>query len=906
MVTNGSCIGDSQTSATTKSNHWRHPVMDVMERQIDNCDSCIRPITPSQEEIDKIVHDLYALEMLHKSYPPQSGMEKQTFKVTPTEKTTNVGFQDIKSAYMIDMGGNDDETRNLHRGDAATFEEFFKRPVKIYQEEWGTGNVLTGEVAPFFAYFTDKRIANRISNFNLLKANLHIKVLVNGNGFFYGKAMAAYHPLYNYDLLSTHSALIPQDLTQTSQLPKIFIDPNTSEGGEMILPFFWHQDYIDITSTSDTTADIGTLFFRSFNQLKHANTTTESVTVTVLAWCESIELSVPTSENAWQLAPQSGKEDEIDTANKHGIVSGPATSLAKLGKGLSSVPIIGPYAQAASMAAEGVAKGAKLLGYSKPPLSGMANVRPTPTSNISLGNVPDSVHKLALDEKQALTLDPRIASLPPEDPLDVRNIACRESYLTKFNWFRADPSEECLFQSYVTPMLWTTSGTNAKHLPACAAAVHPFLYWRGTMKFRFQVVSSSFHRGRLRFVYDPNSLPFTFGEYNINYQQIIDIGETKDFTIEIGMGKAVGYLNHDDPNSANLPFVNNPPTAGDVLPRLNNIQANGVLGVYVVNELASANTVDGNNNVEVNVFVSAGTDFMVGAPDDKYQKYVFKPQSGLEATDGDNTPENNAPEQSESLMLNPTPIMDHLNEVYMGETIPSFRTLLKRYTIHRRIPQRAGTSIAASRLFERSCAFPYLRGNVPGAIDVTGAANPYNYCNTILIHWIRNMFAGWRGAIRYKVYVDSADAVDSNLNSGVRTIIERGPPTDFQTPLYTIDRGTLAVNDFATAEVQSRVMKGTSYRFDVTRGGTIQSSKINPFAEAEIPFYAPIRFCPSKRSDYTGTTQFLQIPKLHIHSEGVFARTGTMDVYVATGEDFQVYFFTGMPRIYYEASPPNT
>jgi hypothetical protein len=320
-------------------------------------------------------------------------MEKQTFKVTPTATTANTGFEDVKSNYMIDMGGNEDPTRNLHSSDAASYEDFFKRPVKIYQEEWGTGTVMAGEVAPFFAYFTNKRVANRINNFNLLKADLHIKVMVNGNGFFYGKAMAAYHPLYNYDYLSTHSSLVPQDLTQTSQLPKIFIDPNTSEGGEMILPFFWHQDYIDITSSLDTTADIGTLFFRSINQLKHANTTTESVTVTVLAWCENIELSVPTSVNAWQLSPQSGKEDEIDEANKEGIVSGPASSLANLGKGLKSLPVIGPYAHAASMAAEGVAKGAKLLGYSKPPLSTMTNVRPKPTTNLAFGNVPDTVHK---------------------------------------------------------------------------------------------------------------------------------------------------------------------------------------------------------------------------------------------------------------------------------------------------------------------------------------------------------------------------------------------------------------------------------------------------------------------------------------------------------------------------------
>jgi len=904
LETNGSQSDSNRKSKIFQPIHGRQSSMDVLDCQCDACMGIVRPTTPSNEEIEQIINELQILEKNAK-LSPQSGMEKQIFKCTTASNTPNVQFQDSVEPYCIDMGGHDDGTRTLHDNDEASFAEFFKRPVKIFQESWGTGNLLSAEVSPFFAYFTNPRVANRISNFNLLKADLHIKVMVNGNGFFYGKAMAAYHPLFNYDFLSSHAALVPQDLTQTSQLPKVFIDPNTSAGGEMILPFFWHQDYIDITSSLDTTADIGTLFIRSINSLKHANTNSDSVTVTILAWCESISLAVPTAENAWQMTPQSGKEDEIDEANKEGIVSGPASNLAKIGKGLASVPVIGPYAQAASYVANGVAQGAKLLGYSRPPTSSLENVRPFATTNMALGNVPDSVNKLSLDEKQALTLDPRTASIAPEDPLAVRNIACRESYLTKFNWFRQDNSGECLFQSYVSPVLWTKSGTNTVHFPACAAATMPFLYWTGTIKFRFQIVSSSYHRGRLRFVYDPNLLPWNYEEYNVNYQQVIDIGETKDVTIEIGMGKPLAYLLHEDPADNPIPFVTNP-IVGTTLPR-SNLEKNGVLGVYVVNELAAANTTAGNNNVEVNVFISAGDDFMVAGPDDKYQRYVFKPQSGMEAQDGDNTDEPNAPEQKMSLMVNPTVAMDKLNEVYMGETIPSFRTLLKRYSIHRRLPLRDGviqTGPTNSRFFERSCAFPYLRGNVPGAIDTTGLGDPYNYCNTVLIHWIRNMFAGWRGGIRYKVAADECYGT-SLTSTSIKMVAERASPVGAESPLYTTDYTEFLPSDLTNAKAKENVIKGNPFRYDITRGGTMATSTVNPILEFEIPYYAPVRFCPSKRSDYTGVTAYLEIPQMYVNAQGSFSRYGTMDYYVAAGEDFQVFFFTGMPRVYFEATPPD-
>jgi len=852
---------------------------------------------PDDDVLDEIIRKLEGIQ----HYECQSGTESEVFNVT-TNDEVGVGFQEGDEHYLLDHDYYIDPTRMTHDDDKATFDEFFKRPVKIFQEDWGTGTALAAEVDPYHKYFTNPRVANRISNFNLVKCKLRLKIMVNGNGFFFGRAIAAYHPLFNYDLLSSHAALVPQDLTQTSQLPKIFINPTTSTGGEMSLPFFWHSDFLDITTTVDNAKDLGTLFLRSFSTLKHAQDANDGVTVTVLAWCEEITLAVPTTINSYQLTPQSGKEDEVDDANKMGIVSGPATSLAKVGAALSNVPVIGPYAMAASKVAGGVASGAKLLGYSRPAQSSVEKLRPTPTGSLALGNVPDTVPKLSLDEKQGLSIDPRIAGLKPNDPLLIRNISMRESYYTKFTWQRGDSASTCLFQSYVNPVVWTTSGAgDTIHLPACAAAALPFSNWTGRMRFRFQVVSSAFHRGRLRVVYDPNSLPYQLDEYNVNYQQIIDVGDERDFTVEIGMGKSMTYLKHLTPGTDPVPFENNPASALDVLPEVG-LKANGVVGVYVVNELSVPTTTSANNNVEINVFVSTGDDFCVAIPDDIYQRYVFKPQSGLEAAfDGECTQESDKPEQDKVYELNKTQTHDDLNKVFMGESIVSFRPFLKRYTIHRRLPL---TNIAGVReVFERQCVFPFLRGNVPNAINTTALAAPYNYCNTIMLHWIRNMFAAWRGGIRYKIRVDTSPTLSDISNSAITGIMERNNPSASGIDQYNYSNTTLNPNS-GTAVYQASVMKGTSNRWDVTRGGTMMVSTVNPVMEAEIPYYAPVRFVPDKLSDYTGFPNYVNIPQLIVQYRGYMSKYTTADYYVAAGDDFQVYFFTGMPRIYFEENPP--
>ena len=96
-----------------------------------------------------------------------------------------------------------------------------------FESQWNTNGILSASFNPWKQFLTNKRVQNRLANFKLLKCDLRMKVVVNGNGFQYGRALVAYWPLSGYDQLSTHTALDPIDLTQTSQLPHIFVDPTT-------------------------------------------------------------------------------------------------------------------------------------------------------------------------------------------------------------------------------------------------------------------------------------------------------------------------------------------------------------------------------------------------------------------------------------------------------------------------------------------------------------------------------------------------------------------------------------------------------------------------------------------------------------------------------------------------------
>lgn len=834
----------------------------------------------------------------------QSGMEPissaTVMKVTDRGGSQNVSFRDQMPSYMYKEDAAEDPTRSLQDTNDATLENFFSRPLKIAEYEWGTGTTLAEDFDPWTLYFSNPRVENRITTYKLMKCKMHLKVIINGNGFQYGRALLAYHPKYDVDDFSTHAALVPQDLVQTSQLPHLYLDPTTSTGGEMLLPFFFEKNYLNVPDRD--FEKMGKCFLRSLNTLKHANGAADRVTVSVFAWAEDVQLNVLTSRELGSLSPQSGMEkDEIDEANKMGMISGPATTAAKVAGAAAMIPQIRPFALATQTVLNGVAKGAKMLGYSRPALT--ANpmpYRPSPISHLAATTVPDTAQKLTVDDKQELTIDPTIAGIGCSDPLSILSIAKRESYLTTFDWTVGTSPETLLWNSRISPVTWAESGTTAYHLPACAMAALPFKYWTGSMKFRFQIVSSSFHKGRLKIVYDPEYL--ATNEYNTNYLEVIDIADTQDFTIEIGNGQERTLLEHHrpGPDSVTQVYSTTAYTARE--------EGNGVVGVYVVNELTTPNSTV-NNDIQINVFVSMGDDFEVFVPDDHFQSMVFKPQLGMEpqsgaeapiVTESQDTEEPSAPVHTLTDNLGPGPQDNKLiNKVFTGEAISSFRPLLKRYNLWRR--EWFGSSSTSYEKYIERAMYPAYRGRVAGAKDLTGTAIPYNYVNTILLHWVVLAHQGFRGAIRYKFLIDAV-GVSSSTNVNSKVYIER---MDYKASAWT-DATSGSTTYAAEVEAPWEVVKGNSAlrRIPLGVNGTaFATSAVNPNIEFEVPFYSRDRFIPGKEENWQTNAPESPLFRANIRSYGT--NKSSMDYHVATGEDFQVYFFTGLPRLYYEAAPPS-
>jgi hypothetical protein len=291
----------------------------------------------------------------------------------------------------------------------------------------------------------------------------------------------------------------------------------------------------DVTSYSDM-AVAGSLYINTINQIKSASATPSTVSVQVYVWASNVQLGCTTG-TVIQVTTESGQLDE----REKGPIENVASRVAEVSQALTKVPFIAPFAKASSLIFRGVAGFSAIFGWSYPrDIKPCVRVRNQPFSN-GANSIGVAMGKLiALDPKQELSVDPRVVAMS-EDEMVFTNIAAIETYLATFDWLDDSvPMSANLWKVRVSPQLGTrVVGTGDN--PTCiqptpmAMVASYFQYWRGTIEFRFDIVCSKYHKGKIAILYDPNVRHTALIEADLDtnkqFMKIVDIQETQSFTL---------------------------------------------------------------------------------------------------------------------------------------------------------------------------------------------------------------------------------------------------------------------------------------------------------------------------------------------------------------------------------------
>jgi hypothetical protein len=754
---------------------------------------------------------------------------------------------EIKSAYDATMSIGDNNDSDLG--------SFLQRPIRAATYQWAIGTPLFEQFNPWTTFLTNKYVKDKISNYELLRMKLHVKVVISGTPFHYGRAMVSYNPLNGYDQVTVTRNFLDIDLIQASQRPHFYLNPAMNTGGEMDIPFFFRENYMSLSKND--AADMGEITLKSFGNLSHTDTG-NPVGITVYLWATDVVLTMPTSLTSQSGKAINGGKDEYG----QGIISKPAQAVAKAAGALENLPIIGPYARATNMVAGSVANLAANFGYSRPSvITDQILNKPMACGNLANVDCADAVQKLTLDSKAEVTIDPRVTGLGGEDEMSLKSIAMKESYLTTFTWAASDAPDDMLFNSYVTPTLHATQGLEVHMTPMCLIAQY-FQHWQGSLKFRFQVVKSQYHKGRLLIRYDPRSHEAAV-DYNTCYSRVIDIAEADDFEIIVGWGQNVPWLDCRNVTLAE-PFSDSIRLTVDSLN-----QHNGVLEVNVLNDLVSPSA---GADITVNVFVSACDDMKwAGQQFDSVNELHLFSQSGTE-----NEVDDPLGAQTLDIIGSKTPVVDETMNVFFGDSPTSLRELFKRYSCVRTwfSPGHA-TSHRIAKLSNKD--LPFHSGYDVQGPDTDSVAAACTISNTHPISLFSPCYAGYRGGMRRK-YLFNGN------NRSCPVVTRMG-----YTPLGVT--GVISTTDAASLSTEFLSKNSTA---ESMNGSAATALMVNSGIEVELPFYNAGRI---------GYSRIIGAQDLNCNSHVVqTVQLPNQDIYyqewVAAAEDFSLYFFTGVPIMY--------
>jgi hypothetical protein len=516
-------------------------------------------------------------------------------------------------------------------------------------------------------------------------------------------------------------------------------------------------------------------------------------------------------------------------------------------------------------------------------------MKPVPLGNVSNVDAADPVYKLTLDSKNEVTIDPRVTGLEGRDEMGVLDYVKRESYLTTFNWTSNENPGDMLWNCRVAPDLFRsvnyTTPTLRRELhmtPMCHMS-QLFKYWQGSIKFRFQIVKSAYHKGRMLVRYDPRSLGATV-DYNTNYSRVIDIAEAEDFEVIVGWGQHQPWLECEELDNT----VNFSPSIR--LSELFMRATNGVIELDVINELVSPSA---SSDISVNVYVSMIDDAKFAQPDGEKikdltyfrhpQEETLNSQSGLVEQDGVDEPL--AATQLETI-AGEAEMTDQTMNVFFGENITSIRELVKRYVMTRYwyTSHNAGSGSKVLKLDNK--VFPYQRGYDSEGID-SEQFGSYTHSNMNPINYFQSCYAGYRGSLRHKYLYHTGGAM---LNPVV------------QRENYSPDTaGIWTITSLSGADTNSRNLT-KSFTNTTWQGSSGTGVMINNAIEVEFPFYNKGRIgyprlikaqdmdCPSTTSHFV--TGVDTAPRDGANVKIAFQQ------WTAAGEDFSFYFFTGVPIMY--------
>lgn len=513
-----------------------------------------------------------------------------------------------------------------------TIEDILQRPVKITQQKWTTSQTQDTDI--YSVAFPDAIldasdiVRDKIQNFTFLRADICVRVIVNASTFQQGKLLAYFAP---FSRVVGQRAQLNEHLPAKTAFPGVVVDASTGNTGSLRIPFVSPYTHYNLTTQQ---GDMGNLQITVLNQLK----TLSDCSVTVFAWFENVEISVPTARpnratvtNGTQpsttsdkamilklikdgvikvkrdanteklsfLTPYKSQMGEDKEKSMKGIVTETLEHVAGVARGGQMLPVIGDVFKPVEWISNSLSKVSALMGLSKPTcVSTQEKFQNVPGFGFTHSDGLDQSLTLACKQDNQLEMRGDLFG-SRVDEMDIKYVCSHLNWFDTFNWTTAnDPLvnpqiKEIAVHPGICPFIQTNYNPT---LLAFTSA--PFQFWRGGLRFKLQAAKTAYHSGRLRISFVPSGV--LAQNYNLDnaYSWILDLrtSDELEFTIP--------YIS----NTQYKKVILAPPSAAP-----NSSSTTGILVVEVLNQLRAPDTVE--QSVELNLWIAGASDYQLAVPD---------------------------------------------------------------------------------------------------------------------------------------------------------------------------------------------------------------------------------------------------------------------------------------------------
>ena len=288
-------------------------------------------------------------------------------------------------------------------------------------------------------------------------------------------------------------------------------------------------------------------------------------------------------------------------------------------------------------------------------------------------------------------------------------------------------------------------------------ATRMFRLWRGSIIYRFKIIKTKYHKGRIRLTWDPEKDNSLLADTETTcFTQLIDLDDTDEFEFEVPYKAKQNFLDTSSVDPSWIGSHASYPTA-----------VNGYINLRVQNILSSP---IGTAAIQILVFQRPGSDFQFAQPNELPMNLTYSALQSTSVVDGKTNKRG-----------------DHITDISVGEKIDSLRPLLHRTSLsfQQILSNAAGDQLAGTHFttvgIPRTPPMygPQQWGDMamyyPPSSSHPGQLAWGFFCTTHTIAWVLQCLVGYRGSI-----VCSANVCGGSRATGRRiesASLERLPVT---------------------------------------------------------------------------------------------------------------------------------